>query len=281
MGADSKIEWTDHTFNPWWGCVKVSPACAHCYAEALAKRTGHAVWGENAPRRFFGEKHWDEVFKWALAAHRAGTRRRVFCGSMCDWLEDRPELVEPRNRLLGLIEETEPSLDWLLLSKRPENASRLTSDLWNDGWPRNAWLGVTVESQDYLWRVAEARKAGAPVLFVSYEPALGPVDFGEHLVLGRWDSVGRELPKRGIDWLIVGGESGHGARPFDVAWARSAIEQCKAAGVPVFVKQLGAYAILDPRYDRSISGATRMLRDRKGGDPDEWPEGLRVREWPR
>ena len=121
MGVETKIAWTDHTFNPWWGCVKVSPGCANCYAETFAKRTGHAVWGAETDRRFFGDKHWAEPVKWNLAAAKAGVRRRVFCGSMCDVFEGpRPLLDDWRDQLWTLIRYT-PNLDWLLLTKRPES----------------------------------------------------------------------------------------------------------------------------------------------------------------
>ncbi|HEY2512934.1 MAG TPA: DUF5131 family protein, partial [Polyangiaceae bacterium] len=118
MVANSKIQWTDHTFNPWWGCQRVSPGCEHCYAEAFAKRTGHGVWGPTAQRRFFGEAHWKEPLKWNEAAKRSGQRARVFCASMADVFEDRWELEPHRARLAGLIRVT-PHLDWLLLTKRP------------------------------------------------------------------------------------------------------------------------------------------------------------------
>src|SRR5689334_16021242 len=134
MGAKTKIGWTHHTFNAWWGCHKVSPACKHCYAESFSKRTGHAVWGANAPRRFFGDAHWREPLKWNAAAEKAGERRRVFCGSMMDVFEwhDEPtneQMNAARARLWELIEST-PWLDWLLLTKRPENASSVLPDRW-------------------------------------------------------------------------------------------------------------------------------------------------------
>ena len=120
MGKDSRIEWTHHTFNPWWGCVKVSPAYKHCYAEGWAKRVGLDVWGARAPRRFFSDAHWREPLKWNRGAETAGERRRVFCASMADVFEARDDLNPWRERLWQLIEAT-PFLDWLLLTKRPEH----------------------------------------------------------------------------------------------------------------------------------------------------------------
>src|SRR5215831_14997448 len=114
MAENSKIEWTDHTFNPWWGCTKVSPACEHCYAEAWAKRVGQQVWGPKSLRRTFGDKHWHEPVKWNRDAEKSDVRRRVFCASMADVFEKRKDLDAQRIRLWGLIEST-PALDWLLL----------------------------------------------------------------------------------------------------------------------------------------------------------------------
>ncbi|MFM7332780.1 MAG: DUF5131 family protein, partial [Brachymonas sp.] len=117
MAKDSRIEWTHHTFNPWWGCVKVSAACDHCYAETWAKRLGEQVWGPSSERRFFSDTHWNEPLKWNREAGEEGVRRRVFCASMADVFENRPDLIAHRMRLLKLIEAT-PFLDWLLLTKR-------------------------------------------------------------------------------------------------------------------------------------------------------------------
>ena len=200
MGNNSKIEWTDHTFNPWWGCTKVSPACEHCYAETFSKRTGHAVWGKNSERRFFGEKHWNEPLKWNAEAAVGGlspeARPRVFCASMADVFEVRLDLVAPRLRLLGLIHETR-NLDWLLLTKRPGDVLKLLKEClqlsfvtaggstafrdwlqeWLDGKPPvNVWMGTTVEDQERAnERVPQLLRIPAKVRFLSCEPLLGPV----------------------------------------------------------------------------------------------------------
>lgn len=223
MGQKTGIEWTDHTFNPWWGCVKVSPACDHCYAETFANRVGQSVWGKEAPRRFFGEGHWQEPAKWNRAAAAAGVRRRVFCASMADVFEDRPELEDPRGRLFGLIEATR-CLDWLLLTKRPHNIAKMLPADWLTELRSNVWLGTTVESPDYLWRVYQLADVRATVHFVSYEPALAHVE---------WPMDGR------IQWLIAGGESGGHFRRADPAWMRATRDQCVNAGVPFFFKQWG------------------------------------------
>lgn len=222
MGANSKIEWTNHTFNPWWGCVKVSPACDSCYAESFAKRVGQAVWGKEASRRFFGDAHWNEPVKWNRDAAKAGQRARVFCASMADVFEDRPDLEEPRGRLFGLIEAT-PMLDWLLLTKRPQNIAKMVPTAWLTHPQPNVWYGTTVESPDYLWRVYQLRDVRAAVRFISYEPALADV---------RW-------PLTGIHWLIAGGESGAHPREPEADWIRSARDQAVAAGVAFLFKQWG------------------------------------------
>lgn len=226
MGKHSRIEWTDHTFNPWWGCLKVSPACKHCYAEAWAKRVGAAVWGKDAPRRFFGDAHWAEPLRWDREAAREGVRRRVFCASMADVFEDRRDLDPWRGRLAGLIAAT-PNLDWLLLTKRPERAAALAP--WGAAWPRNVWLGATVETQD----VAEERLPAlaavpARVRFLSCEPLLAELDLATWL-------------KPYIHWVIAGGESGPKARRSDPDWFRALRDQCLGAGVAFHFKQWGSW----------------------------------------
>lgn len=276
MGEATAIEWCDHTFNPWWGCQRVSPGCEHCYAETFSKRVGLKVWGPQSERRFFGEKHWSEPLKWDRAAERDGVRRRVFCASMADVFEDLPILDDWRAKLWRLIEQT-PHLDWLLLTKRPESMQRLAPFRWAKGWPKNVWAGTTAEDQKRAEeRLVELEQVPAAIRFVSNEPGLSLV------VLARWLFSGR------IQWVIVGGESGAGARPFDISWARSALAECREAGVACFVKQLGA---VPHDSSRSLVGGwapgdpepeTRIrLKSRKGDDMAEWPADLRVREFPR
>jgi len=225
MARDSRIEWTDHTFNPWWGCTKVSPACLNCYAEAWAKRTGQRVWGKNSERRFFTGKHWQAPVRWNRDAKEDGVRRRVFCASMADVFEERTDLVEWRYKLWQLIDET-PYLDWLLLTKRPESVRRLVP--WAAEWPTNVWLGTTVEEQKLVTKRLQALcECPASVLFLSCEPLLGRLDLSNWL-----DRIG---------WVIAGGESGSGARPMDPAWARSLRDQCLKAGVAFHFKQWGAW----------------------------------------
>jgi protein gp37 len=154
MGRETAIAWCDHTFNPWWGCVKISPGCEHCYAEAWARRCGQQRWGLQADYRYFGEKHWAEPLKWERDAYirmmNSGERTRVFCGSMCDIFDHRADEGE-RNRLFGMIQGT-PHLTWLLLTKRPENIATFWPEHWGEFPPENLWLGITAENQSYLLR---------------------------------------------------------------------------------------------------------------------------------
>ena len=230
MGETTAIGWTDHTFNPWWGCVKVSPACNNCYAEAFAKRTGNAVWGKSADRRFFGEKHWNEPLKWARKAEAEGVRRRVFCASMADVFEDRRDLDDARAQLWDLIGVCD-SLDWLLLTKRPENVERLVPQWWDGcGWPSNIWLGTTVEDQKRAEeRIPHLLAQPAKVRFLSCEPVLGRIDMRPYLIEGTG----------GIDWVIIGGESGPRHRPLNLDHARILRDQCLMLGIACFFKQVG------------------------------------------
>lgn len=260
MAESTAIAWTDHTFNPWQGCEKVSPACDHCYAETLSKRVGHPErWGADGERAVTSDAYWRNPFKWDAKAAAAGRPALVFCASMADVFEGRRDLNEPRARLWDLIEAT-PHLIWLLLTKRPENVEHMVPARWlgpvslggNAEWPRNAWLGATVENQEQAnARIPKLFDIGArvPVRFLSCEPLLGPIDLtvpsmGFHTVRGvlgddyhdrtRWENIGRAL-----NWVIVGGESGGGFRALDVDHARSLRDQCARAGVPFFFKQHG------------------------------------------
>lgn len=249
MGIKTGIQWTDHTFNPWWICAPISPGCAHCYAEVLARRFGYG-WGEGVPRRVFGDNHWQEPLKWNQKAELERHRARVFCASMADVFDPDGPPYE-RARLWPLIKHT-PWLDWQILTKRPENIASMLPEDWEEGYP-NVWLGTTVESQRYIGRVGVLTAIPAAIHFVSYEPGLSLISLGN----------------RRVDWLIVGGESGPNARPFEPAWARQVIAECRRNGVAVFVKQMGSV------WARQVGG-----RHSHGGAPGEWPRDLRIREMP-
>jgi protein gp37 len=284
MGTKTNISWTTHSYNPWWGCVKVHDGCKNCYAERESNRYGYDVWGPHSERRMFGDKHWNEPMKWNKVAEREGQRHRVFCASMADVFEDHPALPRPRGRLFDLICRT-PYLDWQVLTKRPENALRMMVEAGlyaceNPDLPcpqPNLWIGTSPCNQATLEREYPLlRKVPAALRFISYEPAIDEVD-----LTGCLDGIG---------WVIIGGESGPKAREFDVLWAEKTIGQCRAAGVPVFVKQLGENPMIGDSSEphgwpqrRGVvdweTGKIR-LRDRKGADPSEWPEHLRVQEFP-
>ncbi len=230
MAENSKIEWTTHTFNPWWGCTKVSQACKNCYAEAWSKRVGQKNWGPKASRRFFGEKHWSLPEKWNEKVDSQAARPRVFCASMADVFEDRKELNPWREKLWDLIERTE-NLDWLILTKRPELISHFSP--WKNKWPDNIWIGTTVENQECAEiRMPYLVEVPAKVKFISAEPLLGQLDLKSWL-------------GNGLDWVITGGESGPKARPSSPTWFRSLLGQCMEADVPFHFKQWGDWAPSD------------------------------------
>ena len=228
----SKIEWTDFTFNPWWGCVKVSPGCENCYAETLSNRWKFNVWGpeKTTDRRLFGDKHWKEPLMWNEAARNLPDHfgKKVFCGSMCDILENHIQVNSSRNRLFQLIEETQ-NLIWLLLSKRIENAMKMFPESWKRGLPDNVWVGTSVEDQKRAdERIPVLLEIPAAVHFLSCEPLLEQPNLSNYI---------RDLVRE-IDWIIVGGESGPGKRQFNVDWARSIRDQCKDSGIAFFMKQI-------------------------------------------
>lgn len=271
---NSKIEWTDHTFNPWIGCTKVSPGCAHCYAETLNKRMGWAEWGKGGKRKKTGRENWKKPLQWNHTAHLRyekgdGKRPRVFCASLADWLDEEVPWSW-RMDLYDLICAT-PYLDWLLLTKRPERfdaamremaGARTSAGWWADGRegcvPENVWVGTSVEDQKRAdERIPALLDIPAKVRFLSCEPLLGPLDlsgfFGGPYVGLPGDVV---VPNYnfGIDWVIVGGESGPGARPMEREWVGDLRRQCDAASVAFFFKQWGG--VRKKETGRELDGRT-------------------------
>lgn len=251
MAKNSRIEWTDHTFNPWWGCVKVSPACEHCYAETWAKRLGKNVWGKRADRRFLSDNNWRQPLKWNADADAKGQRARVFCASMADVFEDRRDLDDERQRLFKMIEMT-PWLDWLLLTKRTDKIQTLAP--WGRFWPNNVWIGTTVEDQRRAnERLPLLAQIPAVVRFISAEPLLGPLDLEPWL--------------ESLDWVILGGESGARSRPSNPRWFSDVVNQCISAGVAVHFKQWGDWGPNDelvPTIGRKMQFANGMNMIRTG-----------------
>lgn len=308
MGEHTAIEWADKTFNPWMGCTKVSPACANCYAERdMDKRFGRVAWGQNGTRVKTSEANWRQPLKWNREAERLGVRYRVFCASLADVFEDwlgpithhrggylhrstsshcvLQELDESRAvrmddlrlDLFRLIGQT-PHLDWLLLTKRPENIRCMwpwgwgTAATWDempDKVPRfpdgdmvdkkpphrhNVWLGTSVENQEQAdRRIPELLNCRdlSPVLFLSMEPLLGLVhDHSDALFPGD-PSMAHGWCWGDLNWIIAGGESGPNARPSHPVWFRSIRDQCQAAGVPFFFKQWGECAPISDLGDQA------------------------------
>jgi protein gp37 len=243
MAENSKIEWCDHTFNPWTGCAKVSPGCDNCYAEGWSKRAGDKVgkWGAGAARVRTSAANWKLPLKWNAQAATEGRRFRVFCASLADVFDNA---VDPdwRAELFGLIADTQ-HLDWLLLTKRIGNAAAMIREA--AGAPEsapaivlpNVWIGATVVNQEEADRdIPKLLATPAAVRFLSMEPLLGPVDFRK---VPGFNRIGLDLSRW---WVIVGGESGPHARPMQEAWATNLRDQCKAAGVPFLFKQWGEWS---------------------------------------
>jgi protein gp37 len=264
----------------------VSEACRLCYAETFSHRLGKDIWGKDKPRRFFGDKHWNEPLKWNRNAQKEGRRYRVFCASMADWLEEREDLIPHQTRLLNLIKAT-PNLDWLLLTKRIEAWENVLHEIvkydndgpadeiashWLDGkYPENVWMGITTETQEWCdKRIPELLRIPARVRWLSIEPLLGPVDlrstwFPREIETGQTTSAWRE----GINWVIVGGESGHDAKAMDPEWVQKLIQQCSDAEVAFHFKQKGQ------KLAREWHCASSH-----GSDPKEWPKWMRIQEFP-
>lgn len=264
MAENSKIEWTDHTFNPWIGCTKVSAACDHCYAEVATptrtmRASGRETWGPHAPRQRTSAANWKKPLAWNANAKAEGIRRKVFCASLADVFDNHASIkLEWRDDLWRLIHAT-PYLDWLLLTKRPQNVPRIVPGwMGPHSWPSNVWLGTTVENQTEAdRRIPHLLAAPAAVRFLSCEPLLGPVRLDQvvaphGMAEGQpwlnalsgfvWDTDGDTCPIGArLDWIICGGESGPGARPMHPDWARSLRDQCNAAGVAFHFKQWGEF----------------------------------------
>jgi len=277
MGENSGILWTDDTFNAWWGCTQISPACDNCYAKTWAERFGFKdLWG-GTKRRYFGDKHWNEPLRWNREAEKEGKPHRVFGDSMYDFAEFRysrmpTEMQSTVRRLFDFIDQT-PYLDWLLLTKRPENLPGVLPGKWLFHAPHNLRIGVTVENQKYLSRVKKLLEHWKGKNFVSIEPMLGPVDISEYATR-RWQTLEERSPSgkmlfkcsvcgrisqtpdkecktgldpneskhcsqhRSIDWVIAGCESGNNARDTYSLWLRLLQLKCERNKIPFFLKQM-------------------------------------------
>lgn len=257
MGEKTGISWTDHTFNGWWGCTEVSPACDNCYAREVSKRfwPKENLWLKDGPRRFFGEKHWNDLFRWDTAAGKTGVQKKVFTFSMADLFEDRRDLDEWREKLFWTVRRT-PNLIYQFLTKRENFLDMIPADWKANGWPSNVWMGMTMENQR-RWNerkpvLLEAKKSGAKTVWVSAEPLLS-------------DIVDNYA---GVDWIVVGGESGSN-RMMEPDWVHNVLVRCRYAGVKFFFKQKG-----------DMLAAKLGCKNKAGKNPAEWPEEFRVQEFP-
>lgn len=222
MAENSGIEWTKATFNPWIGCTKVSAACDFCYAEVWDKRAKGERWGPKADRT--RTKNWNGPIKWNKEAVENNTRYRVFCASLADVFDNHKSILpEWRTDLWNLISKT-PNLDWLLLTKRPQNIEKYLPEDWGSNGYDNVWLGISTENRTEMIRRATALSTiPAKIKFWSAEPLLE--DLGE---------IPSELMP---NWMITGGESGEAYREADANWYRNLRDQCASVGVPFLFKQ--------------------------------------------
>ncbi|KVT68873.1 phage Gp37/Gp68 family protein [Burkholderia ubonensis] len=287
MSENSKIEWTDHTFNPFIGCTKVSPGCDHCYAEHLMDTRMHkVVWGPRGERVRTSASTWRQPVRWnarhAEFSAARGRRQRVFCASLADVFDNA---VDPawRRDLFALIAST-PNLDWLLLTKRIGNVAEMLRGIDVDRLSDNVWLGATIVNQAEADRdIPKLLAVPARVRFLSMEPLLGPVDLlasGDVLCrCGGCLEMAATYPEHAglqrIDWVIVGGESGHGARPMHPAWATDLRDQCARAGVPFLFKQHGEWAPGSGDFGAGRFETAAIARDGRVA-----PGGHRVEDYP-
>jgi protein gp37 len=284
MSYTTSVPWCDHTVNLWIGCTKVSDGCKNCYAERENKRYRWVEkWGPEGKRRRTSMGNWKKPLAWnkekwleCICGWRGPekktlsgcpgcgrfhdfhpTRQRVFCDSLSDVFENRPELPGWRNSLFLLVRDT-PNLDWLILTKRPENALK-----WGYLYlPDNVWIGTTCENQEMAdKRIPELVKIPAKVHFISIEPMLSKIYLALDGTCPKSWGLGYSLIRDHIDWVIAGCESGPDRRITEDDWVRDIVAQCVEMDVPAFVKQLSGSPIRHELY--------------------EFPEDLRTREFPR
>lgn len=257
MGEHTGISWCDHTFNPWMGCTKVSAGCTNCYAERENKLFQWVdAWGDKGHRKKTSADNWKNPVKWATKAHNEGKHHKVFCASLADVFEDRPELIPWRSELFELIENT-PDLDWLLLTKRPENIRPMFYRQWGSYeediiCPDNIWMGVTTENQEMFdKRIPILLDTPTATKFISVEPMLGPINILDPVI-------------ERIDWVICGGESGPNARPIEREWIYGLQEQCDWSNTPFFFKQMGGNHKIDGHWGGDLLDGAQYHEFPKG-----------------
>lgn len=238
MAENSKIEWTHHTANLWWGCTKVHEGCDNCYAETLANRFGDDVWGNDKPRREI-KSVWKELDKYQKLAKEAGEIHRVFVGSMMDIFEKPMPLINSKGeslnhntgnlrfKLFYRIDRGDfPNLMFLFLTKRPSNINKYIFESWKTNPPSNVMFGTSPVNQQTADKLIPQLLEVKGKRFLSVEPQLDSINIQGFLF------------HKGIDWVIQGGESGHNKRPFDISWAYYLKEQCEKTYTPYFFKQI-------------------------------------------
>lgn len=287
MSSNTTIEWTNAVWNPTRGCSIVSPGCSRCYAMKQAHRFSHKT-GPYAglTKMSKGGPVWTgevrtvpELLDWPL---RKKKPLRIFVNSMSDLFHEGVS-----DRFINGVFDVMALAHWhtfQILTKRPQRMRDYLlaprRGLAVAPWP-NIWLGVSVEDQARAdERIPLLLQTPAAVHWISAEPLLGHVDLRVYMPNRLWNDL-PSWKQPELDWVVVGGESGPGARPFNIKWAQSLIAQCRAAGVPVFMKQIGSLPI-SKQHGVGIGtfDVAWPHQDRKGGDPAEWPEDLRVREYP-
>lgn len=243
MAETTEISWAHSTFNPWIGCTKVSPGCDNCYAKTLMDdRYGRVKWGAGEARSL--TKTWGEPRKWNRLAAASGKPWRVFCASLADVFDN--EVSDQWRYDLGVLISETPHLTWMLLTKRIGLAGAALADFGWDLFPENVWLGITVVNQEEANRdIPKLLRIPATVRWLSCEPLLGPIDLSEfhpfraHRYCDNALKVARGILNGGVEWIIVGGESGKSARPVSPEWVSHIRDQCEMAKVPFHFKQWG------------------------------------------
>jgi protein gp37 len=278
MAENSNIQWTHHTFNAWIGCIRKTEGCVLCYAEILAaSRMSHfgKLWGPNSDRHRTTDNYWKQPFKWNRKAKALGERHRVFLGSMMDFFEDNPKVILMRKEMWEIIRQT-PDLDWLILTKRPENIIKFLPEDWGNGW-HNVWIGTSYTGEKDKQMINDLVNAPAYLRFLSMEPLLGATDITN---VKRKDGSFYNPLEGLIDWVILGGESGskEKSRPCNVNWMKKVVRDCKEFKVPVFVKQLGTNPVYPSKATSNLEPFP--VSSKKGDIVEEFPEELRVMEFP-
>lgn len=238
---NSRIEWTDHTFNPWIGCTEVSSGCDNCYArETFDGRRKMVRWGACQPRHRTSLQNWHQPYVWNQEAQRSGTHPRVFCASLADVFDSEVDDLW-RSDLFTVIDDCR-DLKWLILTKRLDNACEFLDMLTEAGWPwPHVWIGASVETQaQAAIRIPALIQIPAAGRFLSIEPMLGPMTV-QYPAIHDWMNSGHLI---GVDWVIAGGESGKLARPTHPNWIRAMRDQCQHDGRPFFFKGWGEWASL-------------------------------------